>query len=87
MIDLFEIDVNNLEQSRYKRFVSKVIDNSKFQEKIEKADKDFQETVNKYIAPKQKKVNLFYLLFLCHIDRSIIIKNVGFVSHLPVFKL
>ena len=34
-----------------------------------------------------KKVNLFYLLFLCHIDRSIIIKNVGFVSHLPMFKL
>ena len=27
MIDLFEIDVNKLEQSRYKRFVSKVIDN------------------------------------------------------------
>ena len=34
-----------------------------------------------------KKVNLFYLLFLCHIDRSMIIKNVGFVSHLPMFKL
>ena len=72
MIDLFEIDVNNLEQSRYKRFVSKVIDNSKFQEKIEKADKDFQETVNKYIAPKQKKVNLFYYLSMISIFLTLI---------------
>lgn len=72
MIDLFEIDVNKLEQSRYKRFVSKVIDNSKFQEKIEKADKDFQETVSKYIAPKQKKVNLFYYLSMISVFLTLI---------------
>ena len=72
MIDLFEIDVNNLEKSRYKRFVSKVIDNSKFQEKIDKADKEFNETVQKHIAPKQKRVNIFYYISMISIFLTLI---------------
>ena len=64
MIDFFEINIHDLGNSRYKRFVTKTLDNTKFQEKIEKADKDFKAAVDKIIAPKQKIINILYYVSL-----------------------
>jgi hypothetical protein len=81
MIDLFEINTSDLANSRYKRFVSKTLDNTKFQEKIEKADKDFKQAVDKIIAPKQKWINILYYVslitcFLTLIFLLLVIQNI-----------
>ena len=64
MIDLFEINVHDLSNSRYKRFVTKTLDNTKFQEKIEKADKEFKQAIDKIVSPKQRLINILYYVSL-----------------------
>ena len=63
MRDFFEINVEDVEKSGYKRFVVDSIDDSKRKE-IEEHDKKFQKVVNEKVAGKKKLDGILYYLIL-----------------------
>lgn len=61
MRDFFEIDINDVDHSSYKQFVTRGL-GDKFLSQIEIVDKEFKEMIDKVVGPKQKVLNIFYYL-------------------------
>ena len=61
MNDYIEIDVENIPESGYKRFVVNSI-NDKFDKKIENVDKKVKLVLEKVVGKKKKLNSLFYYL-------------------------
>lgn len=61
MIDFFEIDVDNIDKSRYKTFVVKSV-NQKLIEEVEKNDCEFKKVVNEKVSSKKRLNSIFYYL-------------------------
>ena len=78
MIDFLEINVNDVEKSRYKQFVVKKID-SKFIKQIEKNEIEFKKAVENKVGRKQKLNSMFYYL-------SMIFSVVSLILALMVFQ-
>ena len=77
MRDFFEINVEDVEKSGYKRFVVDSIDDSKRKE-IEEHDKKFQKVVNEKVAGKKKLDGILYYLILIFSIVSLILALVLF---------
>lgn len=72
MNDYIEIDVDNIPESGYKRFVVKSI-GDKFDKKIESVDKQVKTVLEKVVGKKKKINSLFYYLAMVFAFISVIL--------------